>query len=88
MDLPESTTHSFVIKIWLEETADEAGEAVWRGRVTHVPSGEHRYLTDLAEIAPFIMPHLEAMGVKLSLRERMSRWTHNLRGQKPEQLVE
>ena len=50
MDLLETTTHSFVIKIWLEETIEEAEEAVWRGRITHVPSGENRYVKELDEI--------------------------------------
>lgn len=60
----ESYTHSFIIKIWLEETAEEAGVALWRGRVTHVPSGERRYISDLDEIRAFIVPYLEKMGVK------------------------
>lgn len=65
MDLPESTICSFIIKIWLEETGEEANEAVWRGHITHVPSGERRYLKDLDDIRVFIVPYLEAMGVKL-----------------------
>ena len=62
MDQFEVPTHSFIVKIWLEETAEEAGQALWRGHVTHVPSGERRYLQDLNEIVAFIVPYLEAMG--------------------------
>ena len=79
MDLLETTTHSFIIKIWLEETGDEAGEAVWRGRITHVPSGEKRYLKGLSEISTFILPYLESMGVKPKTRERFARWLQQLR---------
>ena len=58
-DLPEAHTHSFVVKVWLEETVEQAGRATWRGHVTHVPSGERRYLEDLDDITAFIAPYLE-----------------------------
>jgi hypothetical protein len=74
MDLIEFNTHSFIVKIWLEETAEEAGQARWRGHITHVPSGERRYVQDLDEITAFIAPYLERMGVKVNLRERVRRW--------------
>ena len=62
MDLYEVNTHSFIVKIWLEESAEEAGRAKWRGYITHVSSGERRYLEDLNEILLFIAPYLEQMG--------------------------
>lgn len=65
MDLPESTTHSFIVKIWLEETAEEDEAAVWRGHITHVPSAKRRYVKDMDEIKAFIVSYLEVMGVKL-----------------------
>ncbi len=61
MDSFESNTHSFIVKIWLEEN----GRIHWRGHITHIPGGERRYLDDLEEIARFIRPHLQAMGVSL-----------------------
>ena len=64
MDFLEPYTHSFVVKVWLEETVEEAGRAKWRGHITHVPSGERRYVKDLDEITAFIAPYLEEMGVK------------------------
>jgi hypothetical protein len=42
-ELPEFTNHSFVIKIWLEETHTEADKMLWRGSITHVSSGKRRY---------------------------------------------
>lgn len=71
MNLPEHTTHSFLVKLWLEETAEEAETARWRGHVTHIdrePSAKisrksRRYIEDLEEIAAFILPYLKAMGV-------------------------
>ncbi len=68
MGLSELDTHSFIVKLWLEETAEENGRATWRGHITHVPSGTRRYLKDLEDIVSFIKPYLEAMGVKFDPR--------------------
>ena len=64
-------TQSFVVKVWLEETVEEAGRAKWRGHVTHVASGERRYLESLTGVATFIRPYLERWGVKFSFFERL-----------------
>lgn len=74
MDLLESNTHSFIIKIWLEETVEEAGRAMWRGHITHVPDSERRYLKNLDGISAFITPYLHEMGVKLAMRWRVWQW--------------
>jgi hypothetical protein len=71
--------HSFIVKIWLEETAEEAGGATWRGHVTHVPSGERRYIQDLDQVRDFIVPYLEEMGVRFRARVRVLRWTSQLK---------
>jgi hypothetical protein len=70
----EATTHPFIVKIWLEETVEEAGRATWRGHITHVPSGERRYLQDLDEITIFVAPYLEGMGARLRLFWRARLW--------------
>jgi hypothetical protein len=67
--MPDSAPQSFIIKIWLEETAEEAGQATWRAHITHVPSGERRYLQTLAEISTFITPYLQSMGVTTEKRD-------------------
>lgn len=69
MNQYESNTHSFIVKVWLEETAEEAGRAAWRGHITHVSNGERGYLQDLEKIAAFIEPYLERMGVKVEKRQ-------------------
>jgi hypothetical protein len=66
----ETDTQSFVVKVWLEETVEEAGRAKWRGHVTHVTSGERRYLESLSGIAAFIRPYLERWGVKFGILQR------------------
>lgn len=66
--------HSFIIRIWLEEIARGAGRAIWRGHITHVPSGERRYLKTLSDINTFIVPYLQAMGVAFDWRLGFKRW--------------
>src|SRR5262249_60690762 len=71
---------SFILKIWLEEAPSGSEGTRWRGRITHVPSGAERYVTDLEEMAAFIVPYLVARGgrpnwwrrVRQRLRERGS----------------
>jgi hypothetical protein len=64
MEQIESNTHSFIIKIWLEEITDETGRTVWRGHITHVPGGERHYIQDLNAVSLFIRPYLEKMGAR------------------------
>ena len=65
MNAIDPGSHSFIVKIWLEEAATELGQATWRGHITHVPDGKRRYLKDLSEVASFIGPYLEGMGGRL-----------------------
>ena len=67
----ESKTHSFIVKIWLEE-ADGSEGAKWRGHITHVPGDERRYIEQLEEIADFIAPYVE--GMKASRTGWIRRW--------------
>ncbi|MFW6097934.1 MAG: hypothetical protein ACOC9Z_07650 [Chloroflexota bacterium] len=63
MELLELYTHSFVIKIWLEETAEESDRARWRGHITHVDSKKRRHFQELEDILAFVWPYLQSMGV-------------------------
>jgi hypothetical protein len=74
MEPYEPDTHSFVVKTWLEVTKEEAGQARWRGHITHVVSGERRYLQSLAEITSFIEGYLVRMGVPPESAQRGPRW--------------
>ena len=64
MDPFESSTHSFIVKIWLEEAAQEGDRPFWRGHITHVPSKERRYVEDLNGIIDFIVLYLEELRSK------------------------
>ena len=74
MDHSESSSHSFIIRIWREEDRRPA----WRGHVTHVPSGNRRHFKDLDELTNFMLPYLVEMGVSLGFRrrikQRLCRW--------------
>lgn len=82
-DLVEFNTHSFIVKIWLEETAEETNKPIWRGHITHVPSGKRNYFQDLNGINAFVTPFLERLGVRLGIiwqiRDRLTVWVraHN-----------
>ncbi len=78
--LEDSNSQSFIVKVWVEDSAVEGSQGVWHGHITHVPSHERRYLKNLGEIEDFIAPHLEAMGVKLGVRWRLRRWLEQLIG--------
>ncbi len=70
MDPFESKTHSFVVKIWLEEDAegDDKVDPTWRGHITHVPSRQRKYIDDMNGITSFISLYLERTGVHLGER--------------------
>jgi predicted GIY-YIG superfamily endonuclease len=74
MDFCESSIQSFIIKVWIEENAEEGGQVKWRGRITHVPSRQDRYLKNLGAVETFIAPYLETMGVDMGMRWRIKKW--------------
>lgn len=50
----DSRIHSFIVRVWLEDLSKDAGHSHWRGHITHVPTGEKRYLRELGDIARFV----------------------------------
>ena len=79
MQHTDPDTHSFVVKLWLEETVEESGQAVWRGRITHVTSGKQYYITELDSIAEVIAPYLQDMQVDLGPRWRTGQWFRRIK---------
>jgi len=79
MESLESTSQSFIVKVWVEDSREAGGHGAWHGHITHVPSGKRYYVKNLDEIPDFIAPHLEAMGVKLGMRWRLRRWLKRLK---------
>lgn len=79
MDLPEVNTHSFIVKVWVEEIGDKAGRVRWRGYITHIPDGARRYVKRPAEISDFVLLYLEAMGVRTGRWTLLRRWLRRKR---------
>jgi hypothetical protein len=70
----EANVHSFVIKIQCQWTGKQPPRATWRGYITHIPDGERRYFKEPDDIALFIVPYLERMGIQVSVRWRIQQW--------------
>jgi hypothetical protein len=70
----EANTHSFLVRLWLEETSATDGRVVWRGHITHVASREKRYVSEVDELILVIVPYLQEMGVQLSWQWRLCQW--------------
>lgn len=74
MDTTDAMSHSFILKIWLETTAEEIGGARWVGRIVHVPRAQATYFRDLNEIPQYLLPYLEEMGIKPPVSNRLWKW--------------
>jgi hypothetical protein len=70
----ESKTHSFIVKLWLEETIIPSGRGKWRGHITHVPDGERHYLESVEAIPAFVRRYLDGSTVKVKRLGRLRRW--------------
>jgi hypothetical protein len=45
--------------MWLEQSDQKTRRGIWRGRITHIPSNEQQYFTDIKNIASFIKSYLK-----------------------------
>jgi hypothetical protein len=79
MDLFEFNTQSFILKIWIEEIPEESRTPTWRGHITHVPTGERRYLKSLNDVANFVIPYMARMGVRPAPARRIGEWIEQWR---------
>ena len=74
MDLAESTLHSFIIKLWLESDSNKNEENGWRGFITHVPSGDRRYIKRLSDITDFVQEYLDDTRGQTNSKSRARNW--------------
>lgn len=72
--MSEYDVHSFIIKVWAEKAARRFRRERWHGYITHVPSGERRYLKNLHGIKSFILPYLKGVGGDNPFRLRAALW--------------
>lgn len=82
MDPSESPRHSFVVKVWIEETASETRQVIWRGYITDVPGGERHYFDNLDKMSGYIKSYLEELGVEFgprrAIKSLLNHWKHSL----------
>ena len=69
VDQADASGQAFIIRIWIEETAQAAARATWRGHITHVPSGERRYLSGLEDVVTFLKSFLVRMGISIECED-------------------
>jgi hypothetical protein len=70
MEPLEEHTHSFIVKIWREQSGKSFS---WRGHIIHVSNGSRRSFRKLNEITNFIRPYLRQMGVSPRRRDLFRR---------------
>ena len=59
MDLFEDNTHSFVVKISIEEETEKGGIQFWQGEITHVSTGSHYLFERWEKMEGFLRSHLK-----------------------------
>jgi len=70
--MPKSKVHSFIVKLWFEDETQRKGMGGWHGHITHVPSGDRRYLKELEDIVAFIKSYIGE--VDCSVVSHIRRW--------------
>jgi hypothetical protein len=63
-DLPAVNMQSFIVKIWVEEKGESEDKPPWRGSITHVGTGERRYVKNLDEITRYFRMYLQGIGIE------------------------
>jgi hypothetical protein len=59
----ESLSHTFVLKVWVEEFMEESRVARWRGRITHVLNNDYIYFEDLETLHTFLKKYLDKLNL-------------------------
>ncbi len=62
MSIDESTSHSFLVRLWIEGVSDDSGSIQWRGHITHLIDEERRYVETFDQIVSFIQRYLGVSG--------------------------
>lgn len=74
MDLAESTVHSFIVKLWLEDKRGKGKRMISHGYITHVPTGARRYLKSLNDVTDFIREHVDDQDLRVDFKARARNW--------------
>ena len=79
MELFEDNTHSFVVKISVEEKPQEDGKQQWQGEITHVSSGSHYLFTQWEKMENFLRQHLKEVSLPPQPQLTWRRWLRRTR---------
>ena len=58
MNNAKSTSHSFLIRLWIEGVSDDLGTIQWRGHITHLIDEDRRYVETFDQIISFVQGYL------------------------------
>jgi hypothetical protein len=81
----QNQNYSFVVRLWLEDTQDDRGPAIWRGSIEQVGSDRRIYFSGLDGITPIIQARVGVPAAPshirwqqwLTLRDRIGKfWKH------------
>lgn len=80
MSFVDHDRHAFVIRLWREPGQESADARLWRGTIEHIPSGDRRAVTGMADVTGFIEEHLDILARRHrwqhAVRAWLSRWLH------------
>lgn len=54
----EPPSHTFLLRIWIEDMPEESGKLVWRGSIAYLPADDRGYVQSFDDIADFIRRHV------------------------------
>lgn len=60
-DRYRSPSHSFILRVWREESVEDSKRPAWRGHITHVMSGDRGYVQDIEGIEHFLAPYFKGL---------------------------
>jgi len=55
----DAKIHSFIVRVWREESSTKKSQAIWRGFITSIPNGKRLYFSDIKKIPSLIVESLK-----------------------------
>ena len=56
--MPENTSRSFLVRIWIEPREIPKQAFEWRGKIQDVMSGESKYFKNFDDMVAFVVLHI------------------------------
>ena len=74
MEGRKPSSHSFIVKLWVEDHDAYPPGARLRGYVTHVPSGARCYIEEVHQVVGILLPYLRTLSIDTSFGWRLRQW--------------